>query len=250
MNIDTPKLFEALAEPFTDDELEWRILRKGEKNDKIWAQLAPYVDSRAIQNRLDKVVKPENWQTRIQIIEMPPVYSKDEAPKLDQRGMTIGIGIRIEGEWIWKWDGADFSRGMELTKSAISDGLKRAAVQWGIGRWLYTLDQEWANNIAPGRPPKGTRGIHFQHGNKWYWCPTPKLGYKPDPELALVGSQDNGETGEEATAQQMEVVNDLITAANTTKVTAERMAEIDNGINVGMTKKQAGELITELQTYR
>lgn len=241
MNIDIPKMFLALAEPFTDEELEWRVLRKGKSvKGQIWAQLAPYVDSRSIQNRLDKVVKPENWQNRIETIKTS-----------EGVGMTVGIGIKIEGEWIWKWDGADFSRGIELTKSAISDGLKRAAVLWGIGRWLYTLEQHWAENITEGRPPRSATDIvRFEEPKgTWLWCRTPKLGYKPDPELALVGSQDNGETGEEATDEQMRAINDLVKAADTSKVMGGRMDEIDRGIDVGMTKKQAGELIVELQKY-
>ena len=46
--------------PFPFEEIEWRVLRISKK--KPVAQVAAYVDSRAIQNRLDKVVGRENWQ--------------------------------------------------------------------------------------------------------------------------------------------------------------------------------------------
>ena len=49
-----------LALPFTFEEIEWRVLRVSKK--KPVAQVAAYVDSRAIQKRLDEVVGRENWQ--------------------------------------------------------------------------------------------------------------------------------------------------------------------------------------------
>ena len=43
-------------------------------------------------------------------------------------------------EWITKWDGADKTN-FEATKGGLSDSMKRAAYQWGIGRYLYQLDE-------------------------------------------------------------------------------------------------------------
>lgn len=47
-----------------------------------------------------------------------------------------GIGIKIEDEWIWRWNaGAEGTVGEG--KSTASDAFKRAATMWGIGRELY-----------------------------------------------------------------------------------------------------------------
>ena len=47
-----------------------------------------------------------------------------------------GIGIKIDDEWVWRWNaGAEGSIGEG--KSTASDALKRAATVWGIGRELY-----------------------------------------------------------------------------------------------------------------
>jgi hypothetical protein len=51
---------------------------------------------------------------------------------------------------------------MEAEKGAISDAFKRAAVMWGIGRYLYDLDSPWVQieprgrsfTIAPSEHPK------------------------------------------------------------------------------------------------
>ena len=48
----------ALQYPFAVDEIEWRVLHT--TKDKTKGQVAAYVDSRAIQDRLDAVLGREN----------------------------------------------------------------------------------------------------------------------------------------------------------------------------------------------
>jgi hypothetical protein len=50
--------------------------------------------------------------------------------------------LRIGNEWIWKADGAGPSD-MEADKGALSDAFKRAAVRFGIGRYLYDIKAPW-----------------------------------------------------------------------------------------------------------
>jgi hypothetical protein len=74
--------------------------------------------------RLDEVCTPQNWQ--------------DNYRDVNGR-MLAGIGIKCDSDWIWKWDiGSETS--IEKDKGLISDSFKRAAVKWGIGRYLYALD--------------------------------------------------------------------------------------------------------------
>lgn len=54
------EIMKKLKEKFLEDELEFRI---GSMNsDKTMALALPYVQARAIQNRLDEVVGFNNWQ--------------------------------------------------------------------------------------------------------------------------------------------------------------------------------------------
>jgi hypothetical protein len=39
-------------------------------------------------------------------------------------------------------DGADDSQ-LEAVKGGLSESMKRAACQWGIGRYLYDLEPQW-----------------------------------------------------------------------------------------------------------
>lgn len=170
--------FKALQDYFDPDAIEWRIQQAGEKNGRIWAMCVPYLTNRAIQQRLDEVCGPENWRNEF-------------LPGPDG-GVMCGLAIRvpvetvnhttgesIQGwEWVCKYDGAEnpTMQGGEI-KGGISNAMKRAAVQWGIGRFLYALEETFANVHEKGRH----RGkLSEKYGNKVYRWDPPAL-----PDWAL-----------------------------------------------------------------
>jgi hypothetical protein len=58
------------------------------------------------------------------------------------------LRCRIGGEWIVKTDVGGPSEqpdGGDRLKAAFSDALKRAAVKFGIGRYLYRLPPQWVD---------------------------------------------------------------------------------------------------------
>lgn len=118
---------DALAKPFAPEDLEWRLqtLLEGDKGIAV-----PYVTNRAIQSRLDSVVGMDHWSNEYQ------PWHKGEK----RESQICGISIYFEERgWITKWDGAEDSD-IESVKGGLSDSMKRAAVQWGIGRCLYGMD--------------------------------------------------------------------------------------------------------------
>lgn len=124
----TPEQLKELHHPFPADMIHWRaqmVYDGGQKG--IRALALAYLDSRDVQDRLDAVCGAENWQCE----------------HYDANGkMACKIGIRVNGEWIWKTDGAG-ETDIEAEKGAFSSALKRAAVHWGIGRYLYDLGNTW-----------------------------------------------------------------------------------------------------------
>lgn len=141
-----------LDEPFAPDEIEWRIQQSGSGQRGPWAKVLAYVTSRAIQNRLDAVVGKENWQ--------------DEYIPGPDGGVVCRLSLRVGGEWITKQDGAP-NTDIEAVKGGISDALKRAAVKWGIGRYLYNLEEGWANIHENGKHFAKTKDGTFR------WDPPP-----------------------------------------------------------------------------
>ena len=119
-----------LKKPFSAQDIEWRVQRSGFKNGKVWAMVLAYVTNRAIMDRLDETVGPQGWCNKF-----------EPGPN---GGIVCGLSIKVGDEWITKWDGAD-NTGIEAIKGGLSTAMKRSAVQWGIGRYLYDLDVVFAN---------------------------------------------------------------------------------------------------------
>lgn len=130
--MDLSKLFE----PFPPDRVSWRV---GSTNkDKTKGMALAYIDARDVMDRLDNVCGPGGWQN---------TYPH-------ANGKTVcSIGIKVDGEWVWKSNGAG-DTDVEAEKGALSDAFKRAAVQWGVGRYLYDLASPWVEIEPFGRSYK------------------------------------------------------------------------------------------------
>jgi len=149
---DAKTIREELARPFAPEDLEWRI--QVTTKDKTSGLAIPYVTNRAIQDRLDEVVGPENWYN-----DYKPWHGNGK-----KDAQICGISIYFEGKgFITKWDGAEDSD-IEPIKGGLSDSMKRSAVQWGIGRVLYKMTKPLWVRIE-------------QKGNSYVICDTerPKL---------------------------------------------------------------------------
>ncbi len=122
----TKDIDRALKRPFPPSQISWRTGATNKKVDPDKAIALAYIDARDVMRRLDDVFGL-HWQCR---------YTHAE-------GKTIcEIGAKIDGEWVWRAGGAG-DTDMEAEKGAISDAFKRAAVLWGVGRYLYELPNEW-----------------------------------------------------------------------------------------------------------
>jgi hypothetical protein len=75
-------------------------------------------------------------------------------------GSVVGrLRCRIGGEWLTKVDvGGPSERpdGGDRLKAAFSDSLKRAAVKYGVGRYLYRLPSPWVDYDAQRKQFKQT----------------------------------------------------------------------------------------------
>lgn len=112
-----PDLFTALAAPFESHEVKVRT--------QAGRQLH-YVTARTIMNRLDNVIGPESWWDE---------YEPHE------NSVLCRLTIRLpDGSTLTKADAGGYA-GMadsgDDDKSGYSDAFKRAAVKFGVSRYLY-----------------------------------------------------------------------------------------------------------------
>jgi Rad52/22 family double-strand break repair protein len=131
LSADNPDaMFHELAAPFPADEVQFKPqVVKGNR-----ALAIAYIDARAVMDRLDTVVGVHNWQDRYQL--------------LPDNAVQCRLRVRIHGEWVAKADvgsPSDQPDGGDRLKAAFSDALKRAAVKFGIGRYLYALPPSWTD---------------------------------------------------------------------------------------------------------
>jgi len=128
--IDPRRVAELLAAPFEAVAIHWKpAVVSGNR-----AMALPYLDARAVQDRLDSVVGVEGWQDHYEV--------------LPDGSAVCSLRVRIGADWICKVDvGAPSEQPDEgdRRKAAFSDALKRAAVKFGIGRYLYRLPRQWAD---------------------------------------------------------------------------------------------------------
>jgi hypothetical protein len=128
--IEESALMEAFSKPFQEGEVKFKPqVIKGNK-----ALVLAFVDARTIQDRLDDVLGTSNWQ--------------DDYECLPDGSVLCRLRIRVGGEWLTKVDVGGPSEqpdGGDRVKAAFSDALKRAAVKFGIGRYLYRLPQFWCD---------------------------------------------------------------------------------------------------------
>jgi len=134
-SIDWARIRRELAAPFAAADVKTKPGRGREQ--------VSYVDARTVAERLDAVVGPENWA-----FDWLPMIVSEDAIHVVKGTLTIyGVSKADIGD----------SEKIEPNKGAVSDALKRAAVLWGIGRYLYggtvpaPQQQTPATQQAPGR---------------------------------------------------------------------------------------------------
>ena len=108
------------------DEIECRV---GTANDK-GVSLLMYKNARVDMSLLDEVVGAENWKRSHELIN---------------GNLFCTVAVRFDnGDWVTKQDVGTESY-TEKEKGQASDAFKRACVNWGIGRELYTCPFVWVN---------------------------------------------------------------------------------------------------------
>lgn len=166
-----PNIRLQLAEPFDPKDIEWRVQRSGETTRGRWAMVLAYVTNRAIMDRLDEVFGIEGWQNEYQF--MP------------DGGVVCGIKAKVNGEWVIKYDGAEQTQ-IEAVKGGLSGAMKRAGVQWGIGRYLYHLDTNFVTLLTKDEKEADKEYLTAIVDRQKFFYERPKL-----PEFAMPNKGGN-----------------------------------------------------------
>ncbi|MDM7324743.1 MAG: Rad52/Rad22 family DNA repair protein [Thermus sp.] len=201
------EVWQKLSEPFPAGEVQWRI--EALSRDKKRALVVPYVDARTVLDRLDRAVGPEGWQDAYEVLSDAERTVRDERGERRERLVEVKCRLTVLG--VTK---EDVGEGDSL-KAAFSDALKRAAVKFGVGRYLYRLEKQWVDYD----PEKGR------------FTP-PKLPEPPPSEEALVALPEGQTRIEEEKPEAYRLIDQLL----------ERLKEKGLG-------KEAAKIVTKYAGY-
>lgn len=148
-------------------ELKIRLLKPSEISCRVnqinekGLTLLLYKDARVDMDILDEAVGCMNWKKE---------YTRDN------RNCIVSIWDEDKKEWVSKEDTGTESNN-EAEKGLASDSFKRACVNWGIGRELYTAPFIWI---------KAEDANMYKKGEKWatretFWIET--IHYNSNREI-------------------------------------------------------------------
>jgi hypothetical protein len=159
----TKEISQALLAPFPSNMVE---VREG----KFF-----FIDARAVQSRLDETVGPGNWEFDFEVIcqDLNGVAIKG-------RLTVLGVTKCEAGE---HWKASDRDK-IEVFKAAVSDALKRCAVQFGIGRYLYELEVARAGQMTQAERDAAARKVGYLGSPEVHDFPCSTCGADVDIELA------------------------------------------------------------------
>jgi hypothetical protein len=172
----TPEeMYELLNAPFHPEDVEWRP--GSVSKDKSKAQAFAYVDARAVRRRLNDVCGIDGWTCDHYAIGDTQVGCRISI-RFDRT-----VGDRVVTEWVSKTDGCwvgnvepvranggkldkkEEQRVDKDAKAALSIALKRAAVAWGVGSYLYDAPSPWLpvdvrNDFVQGFTAESKQRLH------------------------------------------------------------------------------------------
>jgi hypothetical protein len=129
------KILQALSAPFDPADIHWKP--QAISGNRCLA--VPYLDARAVMERLDAVFGL-TWSDAYELLPGGSVVCR--------------LQVVVDGQAVVKCDVGSPSEQPDdgdKMKAAFSDALKRAAVKFGIGRYLYRLAKQWIDYDAKSK---------------------------------------------------------------------------------------------------
>jgi len=186
------EILETLSKPFDPREVEVKI--QAVNRDRTRAQVVAYVDARTVLDRLDEAVGPTGWSDSYDVLTNG---TDNEGRRLVEVKCTLTVlGVSKE----------DVGEGDSL-KAAFSDALKRAAVKFGVGRYLYRLPKVWADLDERGniKDPEAVKRALLGGGDD----DTPPWDDRPPPKRAKPAEAEEPRPSSGVTEAQLRYIHKL-----------------------------------------
>lgn len=169
-------LYKQLKNPFDPKFVKVRIGATNREKTKGIALF--YLDVREVRKRLTEVCGLDGWQSETKAITAGNEFL----------GATCKMGIRMpDGSWVWHEDAGEPAKGGNKVKAAFSDAIKRAAVNFGVGAYLYYIPNTWHDLDKKGnfiKKPFLPEWANPASGIK-DWVNVAEMEYDPEKDVDL-----------------------------------------------------------------
>lgn len=135
----TPQIQAHLAAYFPIETVQWKA--QATTKDKTRAMAVAYIDARDVMDRLDAAAGVAGWSDTYRVVTV---------------GDETAVECTLTVLGISKTDVGTIGDSGDAAKGAYSDALKRAAVKFGVGRYLYSIPKQWVDYDDQKKQFKGT----------------------------------------------------------------------------------------------
>jgi hypothetical protein len=133
-----------LSEPFDPSEIKWRVTHTS-KDGRRGAVIA-YADPRAYQDRLNKIVTAAGWSSTYHICTLTNIMRARSYNKEVMSGKVLSTcKVTIDGIGEHSGTGEDWADEECAMTSADAQAFKRGCSAFGLGRYLYNLEEVWVD---------------------------------------------------------------------------------------------------------
>jgi hypothetical protein len=139
------ELVAALEVPFDPSQIEWRVMNTTKNGQPMRGQVVPYADQRAYTDRLNALFTPAGW-TRKYAIHTSANFERSQDKKTVAK-VLVSCELTIFGVGSHSATGEEFADDPNALTAAEAQAFKRAAVCFGLGRYLYYFTGSWVDDI-------------------------------------------------------------------------------------------------------
>jgi hypothetical protein len=141
------EIHKELIKPFAPTEIKFRVGRAMMQRDAsgapyVFCEVFPYVDTRAVMERLDEACGFGGWEeiqpSPINFKEYKKGYGNNPDKEYEKFGFISGLRIKCKEGSVEFFDGSD-ETDTEAFKGGLSNSFKRVCSKAGIGRYLYKI---------------------------------------------------------------------------------------------------------------
>jgi hypothetical protein len=140
-----------LSAPFDLREIKWRVTNTGDQGRR--GAVNPYADPRAYKDRLNSLFSPNGWSESYEVTVVEhSIRRKGGQAEMITGKILVTCKVSIPGVGEHSGTGEEWSDAECAMTSADAQAFKRACSSFGLGRYLYSIPEQWVKLDQKKRP--------------------------------------------------------------------------------------------------